>query len=64
MREIIQAANGKTLGYKSKNGSITLAQDASGKTLGFYDSNTKQTYQGGKARFKGDHTEILVAENQ
>ena len=63
MSEIIRDASGKTLGYKMKCGSQTILQDASGATQGRYDENTNQTYdRSGHARFKGDHTDMLLNE--
>ena len=60
MKETISDGSGRTIGYKVKYGSQTLVQDASGATVGRYDENTKQTYDKTGVRFKGDHTDMLL----
>ena len=62
--ELVKDASGKTVGQKVKCGSQTIVQDASGKTLGRFDENTGQTYdKSGYARFKGDHTDLLLDDD-
>ena len=62
-RETVRDGNGRTIGYKMKNGSQTIVQDAKGNLKGRYDENTGKTLDShGRVKFQGDHTDILLGE--
>lgn len=62
-KETVKDASGRTVGYKVQRGSQTIVEDASGAMVGRFDENTGQTYdKSGQARFKGDHTDMLLGD--
>ena len=60
MKETIQDASGRVIGYKKTVGNQVIVESPTGKMLGRYDGNTEKTFdKSGRAMYNGDQTSAL-----